>query len=81
LNGMAGESAGGDGRRPGRRRSRKVGRRRKSKAGRKVGSEGRSKAQAGDGPEDLLKGLTVDEGLEVEVGRQSRKVDRETQVI
>jgi len=62
---MAGGSAGGDGRRPGRKRNRKVGRRRKPEAGRKVGSEGKLKAQAGDGPEDLLKGLTIDEGLEV----------------
>jgi len=37
--------------------------------GRKVGS--RRKLE--NGPEDLLKDLTVDEGLEVEVGRQSRR--------
>jgi len=73
LEGMAGGSAGGDGRRSGRRRNRKVGWRRESKAGGKVGSEGWLKARAGNGPEDLLKDLTVDEGLEVEVGRQSRR--------
>jgi len=47
LEGMAGGSAGGDGRRSGRRRNRKAGWRRKSKAGGKVGSEGWLKAQAG----------------------------------
>jgi len=73
LEGMAGGSAGGDGRRSERKRNRKVGWRRKSKAGAKVGSDGWLKAQAGNGPEDLLKDLTVDEGLEVEVGRQSRR--------
>jgi len=44
---MAGGSAGGDGRRSGRKRNRKVGWRRESKAGGKVGSEGWLKAQAG----------------------------------
>jgi len=66
LEGMAGGSASGDGRRSGRRRNRKAGWRRKSKAGGKVESEGWLKAQAGNGPEDLLKDLTVDEGFEVE---------------
>lgn len=73
MEGMAGGSASGDGRRPGRRRNRKVGWRRKSKAGGKVGPDGRLKAQAGYKPEGLLKDLTVDEGLEVVVGRQSRR--------
>jgi len=70
---MAGESAGGDGRGSARRRNRKASWRRKSKGSGTVGSEGKLKAQAGDRPEDLLKDLTVDEGLEVVVGRQSRR--------
>jgi hypothetical protein len=70
---MAGGSVGGDGRRPGRRRNRKVGWKRKLKAGRKVGPDGRLKAQAGNKPNGLLRDLTVDEGLEVVVGRQSRR--------
>lgn len=73
MEGMAEGSAGGDGRRPGRKRNRNVGWRRKSKVDGKVGLDGWLKAQAGHGPEDLLKDLTVDEGLEVAVGRQSRR--------
>jgi hypothetical protein len=48
LEGMAGGSAGGDGRRSVERRNWKVSRRRKPRVGRKVGSEGCLKAQAGE---------------------------------
>jgi hypothetical protein len=57
---MAGGLAGGDGRRPVERRSPKVSRRRKLRVDRKVGSEGWSKAQAGEQQDGWPLDLTDD---------------------
>jgi len=60
LEGMAGGSAGGDGRRSFERRSRKVNWWRKLQVDRKVGPEGWSKAQAGEQQDGWPLDLTAD---------------------